>query len=124
MGTPDASVIVLAAHGSRAAEANEAHRDVAIRVAAATGQTVLPAFLELAEPGIGQAIDQAIDQGALDVVVVPYFLHPGRHLLSDIPAIVADAGTRHPNRTIRMSEHLGASDQMVGIVVDLVNRAG
>ncbi len=124
METPDASVIVLAAHGSRAAEANEAHRDVAVRVAAAIGQTVFPAFLELAEPGIGQAIDDAIGQGATNVVVVPYFLHPGRHLRSDIPEIVAEAATRHPGRTIQMSEHLGASDEMVGIVVDLVRRVG
>jgi sirohydrochlorin ferrochelatase len=78
--------VVLVAHGSRASSANQAHLDLAAALDARIEPTVLGAFMELAEPSIGDAIGRAVDAGATVVAVLPYFLHPGRHQQVDIPS--------------------------------------
>ena len=94
--------IVVAAHGSRAEAANLAHREVVEALAASVDHPVTPAFLELAEPSIPTAIDAAAATGVDAVLVLPYFLHPGRHLSDDLPAIVAEAHDRFPEVEVRL----------------------
>ena len=45
---------------------------------------VQPAFLELAEPTIDEAGRRCVDQGALRVVLLPYFLSGGVHVRRDL----------------------------------------
>lgn len=116
------TVVVLAAHGSRAATANDAHRALAERLAGATGCPVGAAFLELAEPSIAGAIDDAATR-ARTVLVLPYFLHPGRHLSEDVPAIVADAGRRHPDVAVQLLGAFGAEPAVIDLLADQVGRA-
>ncbi len=118
----DGIAIVVAAHGSRAEPANIAHREVVDALAAALGRAVSPAFLELAEPSIPDAIDVAA-HGARTVLVVPYFLHPGRHLTDDLPAIVRDATTRHPDREIRLLPSFGADPALLDVLAGQVTAA-
>lgn len=109
-------VVVLAAHGSRADEANESHRRLARSVAGALELTVLPGFLELTEPTIAGAIDDAVATGADTVLVLPYFLHPGRHLTADVPAIVDEARTRHPGVDVRLLASFGDDPALVELL--------
>ena len=120
MTAPAATVVVLVAHGSRAETANDAHRTLCERVASAAGVPVVPAFLELAEPSIPEGIDRAVALGATGVRVVPYFLHPGRHLREDLPRIVAEASDRHgATASIELTTHVGDDPRMVQLLVDL-----
>ena len=89
-----------------------------------TGCDVRPAFLELAEPSIGLAIDTAIASGHTTVLVSPHFLLPGNHTLRDIPALVDDARDRHPGASIELTDHLGADPALVDLVVERVSRLG
>ena len=59
-------------------------------------RTVQPAHMELAEPSIATAFDACVAAGATTVVVAPYFLGPGRHWDSDIPALAAAAAAVIP----------------------------
>lgn len=102
------TALVIAAHGSRAVEANDAHRATVAELTALVDVPVAAAFLELAEPSIGDAIDAAIAAGASTVLVLPYFLYPGRHLTRDIPAIVDEATARHPEAEISLLGLFGA----------------
>jgi len=122
---PDAiatSPIILIAHGSRADLANESHRELCREVSHRTGATVVAAFLELAQPTIGDAIDSVINDGASRLVVSPHFLLPGNHTRVDIPEIVADALLRHPHVEIELTDHLGADPALVDLVADRVRR--
>lgn len=115
-----ATVVVLVAHGSRAEAANDAHRAMSERVATAGGVPVVPAFLELAEPSIGEGIDRAVELGATTVRVIPYFLYPGRHVRDDIPRIVAEAAERHgAAATIELAAHVGDDPRMVQLLAEL-----
>ncbi|CAN5808634.1 hypothetical protein BH10ACT1_BH10ACT1_39400 [soil metagenome] len=115
--------IVVAAHGSRAEAANAAHREVVTALDARIDPPATPAFLELAEPSIPAGIDAAVAAGAATVLVLPYFLHPGRHLGDDLPAIIADASARHPDHQIRLLDSFGADPALLGVLVAQVSAA-
>ncbi|MCU1351537.1 MAG: cbiX [Acidimicrobiales bacterium] len=115
------TVVVLAAHGSRRGDANDAHRELAVSVGAALDDPVLPAFLELAEPSIGDAVDQAVAGGADRVLVLPYFLHPGNHTTHDIPAIAAQARSRHPGVTIEVLPLFGGDAGLAALIAAQVH---
>lgn len=122
-GDDGATTVVVAAHGSRAGAANDAHRRVVAALAGAVDTPVTAAFLELAEPAIGDAIDAAVANGAGRVLVLPYFLHPGRHLVEDLPAIVADADARHPAATVALLGSFGAEPGLLDVLVAQVEAA-
>jgi sirohydrochlorin cobaltochelatase len=108
--------VVVVAHGSRAEEANDAHRAVAAELDTSVEAAVTAGFLELAEPSIGDAIDGAIAAGATAVAVLPHLLYPGRHLTRDIPGIVDAAAARHPGVAVRLLPAFGADPGVVSLL--------
>jgi sirohydrochlorin ferrochelatase len=80
-------------------------------------QYVRAAFLELAEPSLGAAIEQAAQAGLRRVVVVPYFLTLGIHLRRDLPKLVEKEKTRHPGLEIVVGRPLEGHPLMPSIVL-------
>ena len=117
------TAIVLIAHGSRAVAANQAHRKMAVDLEAGLGMPVWAAFLELADPLIPSAIHQAVTAGASRVLVLPYFLYPGRHLAQDIPALVAATQAQRPEAEIVVMDGFGDDPAVLGVLVAQVRRA-
>ncbi|HRA35280.1 MAG TPA: CbiX/SirB N-terminal domain-containing protein [Acidimicrobiales bacterium] len=115
--------VVLVAHGSRASSANQAHLDLAAALDARIEPTVLGAFMELAEPSIGDAIGRAVDAGATVVAVLPYFLHPGRHQQVDIPQLVAEAAETRSGVEVRLLDPFGADPAVLDLLAGQVSRA-
>lgn len=118
MIVPPATAAVVIAHGSRAEAANDAHRAVCVALAERTGATVVPAFLELAEPSLDAAVREAVQGGAGRVVVLPFFLYPGRHIQRDIPALVDAAQAANPGVTIEVGPLFGSDPTVVAILAD------
>jgi sirohydrochlorin cobaltochelatase len=115
--------VVVVAHGSRAEAANEAHRVTAAALGERLGVSVVAAFLELAEPDIGAAIDAAVAEGADPVLVLPHFLYPGRHLTEDIPAIVDRTRARHAGTTITLLGASGADPAVIDLLASQASGA-
>jgi sirohydrochlorin ferrochelatase len=111
--------LLLVAHGSRRAASNDEVRDLTRNLQKADGsfQHVACAFLELAEPSIPDGLRAAIAAGAGEVVVLPYFLSAGRHVVTDIPDEVAVVQAEHPDVPIRVAPYLGAADGVVQILL-------
>ena len=65
------------------------------------------AHMELAEPSIGAAVAKCVSEGYRKVVVAPYFLSRGRHITSDIPAMVAEAQRAHPGISCVIADPIG-----------------
>jgi sirohydrochlorin ferrochelatase len=100
--------LVVVDHGSKKPEANRWHEEFVRSWDDVAGyRTVEPAHMELAEPSISAAFDTCVAAGCQMVVVVPYFLWPGRHWSDDIPALAADAAARHPGVTYLVAAPLG-----------------
>ncbi len=116
--------IVIFAHGSRVEAANDAVRAVAEMTARAGGFTqVEVAFLELAEPGLAEAVRRLVNQGQRRILVVPYFLTLGTHLQRDLPAMVESAARSYPDVEIRVTPPLDEHPLLHRIVLDRA-RAG
>ena len=113
--------IVLVDHGSREPAANALLDDVARGLGERVpGATIFTSHMELAAPELGRAIDRAVEEGASEVTVVPYFLAPGRHGKTDIPRLVDAARQQHPEVTIRLTEPLGAHPAVLDALADRI----
>lgn len=113
------TALLLIAHGSRHAEANA---DL-LYMAEALQQRgpysiVVAAFLELAEPGIEQAADQCVQQGATLVLMVPYFLSAGVHVRRDLSAMRDHLAQRFPAVLFKLGEPLGRHPLLLDVVAD------
>ena len=117
--------LLLIAHGSRRQSANDEIIRLAERVAEQEDSgyaAVVPAFLEIATPTIHDGIHRCVEMGADHIVVMPYFLAAGNHVNKDIPGEIACAQAGAPDVKIEMSQYLGASEAMAGLVLDCAKR--
>ena len=87
------------------------------RYIAETGRSIVePAHMELAAPSIADAFTCCVERGARRVVVMPYFLLPGRHWHQDIPELTRVAAGRHPGIEYLVGSPIGLHPLMVGVV--------
>jgi len=118
------TAVVLLGHGSRAPEAQQYFLDLAEAVREPSGSAfVEAAFLELCGPSFPETVAACAGRGAARIVVVPVFLHPGRHLQRDVPRLVAEAQAAYPAVEVVLAPHLGAHPELTPLVADLVRRA-
>ncbi|HJV64543.1 MAG TPA: CbiX/SirB N-terminal domain-containing protein [Geomonas sp.] len=115
------TAILLMAHGSRVSEANDAAREIAARVKKMTGFDIVEvAFREQHLPNIQQGVDSCVAQGATRILLVPYFLYMGAHVLEDLPEELAEAKKRHPGVEMVLGKHLGVHNKLAEIVVERI----
>jgi len=117
----DKTAILLFAHGSRVAEANEGVRDLARRVQeAGPYHHVRATFLELAQPDLNAAVAEAVKAGMQRVIVIPYFLTMGTHLRRDLPKLIDPLRKRFPEIVLDLGQSLESHPQMPSIILDRV----
>ncbi len=116
--------IILVDHGSRRAEANALLLDVAaVLQVRAPDAIVHTAHMDIAPPTIADAFAACVKDGAADVIVHPYFLAPGRHAMTDIPAQAAAAAADYPDVPCRVSPPLGLHPAMADVILERVAQA-
>jgi sirohydrochlorin ferrochelatase len=113
--------LLVIAHGSRRAESNDEVRQLT-EILALRAQDEFPivrcGFLELAEPSIPDGIELCVQAGASEVVVLPYFLSAGRHVVTDIPHDVRGKQEQYPQVNIRIAPYLGAHDRVSDLLLE------
>lgn len=109
--------VVIVDHGSRRAESN-LMLETFVESFARTGPWMIvePAHMELAEPSIATAFARCVARGARRVVVMPYFLAPGRHWNEDIPSLTREAAGRHPGIPWLVGAPIGLHPLMVRVI--------
>lgn len=119
--------IILVGHGSPRKQANRMDSVCSILHARMHGNCAKPcvrsAYLEFEKPGIEEAIDSAVSDGAASIVIHPYFLNAGVHVTKDIPEAIASAQQRHPEVPMIYTEPLGLSEEIVNVVEDRIRAA-
>lgn len=116
--------IILIDHGSRRAESNARIVQIAQGIAARCPDSIVEAaHMELAEPSLLSAFERAVSRGATEIVVHPYFLSPGRHVVEDIPRLCEEAAASHPDVRWSLSEPTGASPAIYDAILDRVAAA-
>lgn len=116
--------VILVDHGSKFQAANDMLVDAAADFSAATGVAIVEvAHMEIAGPTLAQAYARCVDRGANRVVVVPYFLAPGRHSTSDIPRMSAEAAEPFPEVTYYIAQPLGVDRRITEILAGHILQA-
>jgi len=110
--------LIVFAHGSSVAAANESVVQVTNALAAAGGYDIVePAYLEMAQPDLPAAVAKLAARGVTRAIVIPYFLTLGIHLRRDLPRIVAELEGIHPGMKIEVTEPLHGHPGLVEILL-------
>jgi sirohydrochlorin ferrochelatase len=111
--------IIIVDHGSRRAESNAMLEEVAALFHKRFTEMypiVEPAHMELAEPSIATAYGRCVGRGAKSVVVLPFFLGPGKHWTGDIPRLTAEAARQYPETRYHVAMPLGIDELILELL--------
>jgi sirohydrochlorin ferrochelatase len=111
------TALVVFAHGSKVEAANQAIRDVAAQLATKGGYSTVAAFLEIAQPDLPRAVEQLVERGASRIVVLPYFLAPGKHAERDLPRIIDELRVIHKEVKIESAANLDGHPALMDILL-------
>lgn len=113
--------IIVVDHGSRLEKANDDFLALVRRFAETSGYPIVePAHMEIAPPTVDDAFARAVERGATEIIVHPFFLLPGRHWKHDIPELCAAAARAHGGVAWRMTGPLGDSPKLLDAIADCI----
>ncbi|MHB1399773.1 MAG: sirohydrochlorin chelatase [Trichloromonadaceae bacterium] len=115
------TAILLMGHGSRVAKANNALHAIAEMVKEQTGARIVEvSFREQHAPNIQKGIDACVAQGARRILLYPYFLFAGAHVLEDLPEEIEAAEKRYPGLEMVLGQPLGVHPKLAEIVCERI----
>lgn len=113
---------MLIGHGSRVAEANAVLYQLAEMVARQGGFDIVEVvFRDQQAPDLQAGIDACVARGARRIVLYPYFLYPGAHVLEELPGELELASRRHPGLELMLSTPLGVHPKLAEVVCERVS---
>ena len=110
--------IVLMAHGSRDTEGADEFLTFVNRLSSRLALPMYPGFLELSDPPIVTAIDEAVQAGARTILAVPWLLVAAGHVKNDLPAAISWARHRYPHIVIRYGTPINVQPELLSILGD------
>lgn len=111
--------ILLFGHGARNPEYLEPFRRIRAAVIARRPDVrVEIGFLELTQPPLDAAIATLAAQGVESIRVVPIFFAPGRHVLKDLPQLLANAMERHPGMAFEIAACVGEVEGVIAAMAE------
>ncbi|MCP3939975.1 MAG: cobalamin biosynthesis protein CbiX [Desulfobacteraceae bacterium] len=119
------NALIIVAHGSRKKES--------VRQVAALCQklsekiqnlsdknrfdVVMPGFLQFCSPLLEETIEDLVQKGAARIVIFPFFIAAGSHLLKDIPESIEKAGKAYPWVEFSITRHLGGIETIEDLIL-------
>lgn len=109
--------VIIVDHGSRRDASNRMLEHFVEQFSAFSPYEIIEAaHMELSEPSIDTAFDRCVARGAKRVVVIPYFLLPGKHWEEDIPELTKQAASRHPGIAYLVGAPIGLHPMMLNVI--------
>jgi sirohydrochlorin ferrochelatase len=116
--------IILLGHGSRVTNAGQNMKQVASKLKEAYGfGSVEYCFMSRLGPHFPETLEKVAAQGETDILVIPYFLHSGLHIILDIPEMLQKEAARYQGVKVSLGGNLGFDDMLVGLVAKRVHEA-
>jgi sirohydrochlorin ferrochelatase len=81
-------------------------------------------FLELAEPDIAAGAAKLVEQGALNITVIPVLLLSAGHYYEDIPEEIEEVKRRYPHISFTYGKPIGVQERVIDIAVDRIRETG
>jgi sirohydrochlorin ferrochelatase len=116
--------IIILAHGSKKKSTEEVLNKLADKVKNKKPDLIVKkAYLQFSEKNLLTAIKEFVDEGVLNIKIMPMFLFDGVHVTTDIPEeiekIKEDLAVK--NLKITLTKHIGADDRIADIIIDRIN---
>jgi sirohydrochlorin ferrochelatase len=113
--------ILLISHGSHSPRTKEEVIALLNKLKGKIAADILTyAFLEIEKPSIPEAIARSVKDGAGEVVLLLNFLNAGKHVDTDIPAIVEQAKQQYPDVRFTITKPVGQHEGVVDLFCDLL----
>ncbi len=121
--------VIILGHGSRgelgAPEVAETLQRVSngIKQFLSPGVEAIGAALQFNRPNLEEAVESLIRQNVRQLVIVPYFLFPGRHVTEDIPQYIERFERDYPEIRFVVSDNLGLDEYFIDLMVKRITKA-
>ena len=116
--------IVVLAHGSKVKSGNEGlFKIVEMLRAMRKWDMVEACFLQLAKPGLTEAVEDIVGRGAERVVVMPLLLFSGNHVMKDIPEEIEKEQKKYPEVEFCYAKNIGADERIAQITRERIEDA-
>ena len=116
--------VILLGHGSRVTNAGQNMERVAEKLKASYGfQSVEYCFMSRLGPHLPETLEKLVTAGEKEILVIPYFLHSGLHIILDIPEMLQKEVTKYEGIKVSFGENLGYDDMLVTLVAKRVEEA-
>jgi sirohydrochlorin ferrochelatase len=118
MMNPEKEAIILFGHGSRIPGAGEGMEQVAARIRDKLGPGIIEiCYMSRLGPHFPEIFESCVARGATKIIVMPYFLHSGLHLMEDIPDLLRDKAGKYPHVKLVLGKNLGFDECIVDLVI-------
>jgi sirohydrochlorin cobaltochelatase len=115
-----ARALILFAHGSRDPQWHRPIEAVAAQVQQlAPGLPVRCAYLELSTPDLPQTAAALVREGCRSLTILPMFLGVGRHAREDLPLLVAELRSAHPDVEFTLKPAVGEMPALIELMARL-----
>lgn len=117
--------VIILFHGSRTEGAADDAARIAGEVKSRGGfEIVEAAFLQHQQPTLSAAIESAARAGANRIMVVPFFMQQGGHVLRDVPGLIDEMRKGSPGVEVILTDHVGSHPGIPDIILDLIRKQG
>ena len=119
-GRNSLKALIIAAHGSRKKESNLEVASLVERVskkAKESFEMIEHAFLQMADPLLEKKINEMVQKGATKIVIFPFFIGSGSHILVDIPELVKQAQLTYNHVEFKLTRHLGKIEAIEDVII-------
>ena len=104
-------------HGSRSPEARLATNQFKKQLLENLESPFTVCYLKGDSPSLSEALENAVLNGASNIVCFPLFVMPGQHICEDIPTIIDDFKKKHYNCKIKLLPSLVENQYFVEFLV-------
>jgi len=112
--------LIIAAHGSRKKESNLEVAALVERLrkkASKSFEIVEHAFLQMADPLLEKKINELVQKGAAKIVIFPFFIGSGSHILVDIPELLKQKQLTYGHVEFKLTRHLGKIEAIEDLIL-------
>jgi sirohydrochlorin ferrochelatase len=116
--------LILFSHGSLLCGAGETLREHAERLRRlAEFAAVEVGYMNYSQPPFQEAVARCAAAGVSRIIVVPYFLVPGKFVRSDLPKHIDAAKTAWPQLEFVVAEAIGYHEELADAILDMAKQA-
>ncbi len=109
--------IILLGHGSRVPDAGRHMEKVVAGLKAGYGYKMVEyCYMSRLGPHFPEVFKKCVNAGAKNIMVIPYFLHDGLHLVLDIPEMLQRVASHYPDVRLVLGKNLGFDSTLVDLV--------